>query len=599
MRIPQSPRLRLTPYFLVLALPLAVGVWAFGNYAAHQARDRADTQLRVSLAAAASSYRHQVAGSGRQARILAARADVQSAVRRHRARPLRELVRRHPHAAFLAGGRLLAGTVPRGVPKRAVGLSDGKRVFGSVVVSTPLDPPLLAQLERAAGLRPRERLFALDESAPSTGDARVDGRTYRVASTAAAAGSATRLAVAEPHSIVAASEDRSRKHVLLAGLAILAGVALAAYALAPMLARSRFAHAQRAQAQQVLSHVGDGVFVVDHEGAISFWNEGAEALTGVPADRAVGRRPQDLFGGWKRQTPAVSPPNGRPAAKTGRYEINGSELWLSVSAVEAPVGAVYAFRDLTEEYRLEEARGDFVATVSHELRTPLASIHGAATTLRARAEQLRPKTRHDLLEVVFEQSERLHHLVDQILLANQISSGSAHVERRPFDAVAVATAAIDPIRARLSRGTELELNAPEALPESLGDPERVRQVLVNLLDNAIKYSPNGGRITLALAEADGRLRFTVRDEGLGVPRAEQERIFEKFYRLDPGMTRGVGGSGLGLFIARELLALMDGRIWVESGRGHGSAFFFELPIATPAAPSEEVTDGEDAAISRS
>jgi two-component system, OmpR family, phosphate regulon sensor histidine kinase PhoR len=582
MRIPQSPRLRLTPYFLVLALPLAVGVWAFGNYAGHQARDRADTQLRASLAASASSYRHHVDSAAQQARVLARRDDVQAAVRRRRAQPLRTLVRRHPHAAFLAAGRVLAGRVPTGAPKRSVGLSDGKRVFGSVVVSVPLDPPLLAQLQNAAGLRPHERLFALSRSAAATGDARIDGRSYRVASAPVAAGAATKLAVAEPRSVVSASEDRARRRVLLAGLAILGGVALAAYALAPTLARSRFAHAQRAQAQQVLSHVGDGVFVVDHGGAISFWNPGAESLTGVPAEHAVGRGPQELFRGWKRQAPPVTPSDGRPVAKTGRYQINGSELWLSVSAVEAPVGAVYAFRDLTEEYRLEEARGDFVATVSHELRTPLASIHGAATTLRARAEQLRPKTRHDLLEVVFEQSERLHHLVDQILLANQLSSGSAHVERRPFDAAAVASAAVEFVQPRLPRNLEIELSVPLSLPQSTGDPDRTRQILVNLLDNAAKYSPNGGRIGVAVAEADGEIRFTVRDEGLGVPRAEQKRIFEKFYRLDAGMSRGVGGSGLGLFIARELVTLMGGRIWVDSGRGAGSTFSFELPVTTPA-----------------
>jgi PAS domain S-box-containing protein len=593
MKLPQSTRLRLTPYFLVLALPLAIGVWAFGNYSAHQARDRADTQLHASLAAAASAYARQVSNAGVQAHTLAARSDVQRALRQRHAQPLRRLVRKHPHAAFVAGGHTLAGRIPAGVPRRSVGLSDGRRIFGTVVVSVPLARALLAELDHDLGLRPHERLLALPRSAPGTGDVTVRGRRYRVASTPAASGEAERLAVGEPKAIVAESEDDARNRIWLAGLAILGGVALAAYALAPTLARNRFAHAQRAQAQQVLSHVGDGVFVVDHSNAISFWNAGAEALTGLPAANAIGRRPEELFRGWKRQAPPVTPAEERPTAKTGRYDVNGSELWLSVSAVEAPVGSVYAFRDLTEEYRLEEARGDFVATVSHELRTPLASIHGAATTLRSRAEQLRPKTRSDLLEIVFEQSERLHHLVDQILLANQLSSGSAHVERRSFDPVGVANAAIEAARPRLPADVDVELEVTGTLPEPIGDPERVRQVLVNLLDNATKYSPNGGRIRVTLAEAEGRVRFAVRDEGLGVPRAEQQRIFEKFYRLDAGMTRGVGGSGLGLFIARELIGLMGGRIWVESGNGVGSTFTFELPVAAAAPAPARAAVGAD------
>jgi two-component system sensor histidine kinase VicK len=370
--------------------------------------------------------------------------------------------------------------------------------------------------------------------------------------------------------------------VLLAGLAVLGGVALAAYALAPTFARTRFAHAQRAQAQQVLSHVGDGVFVVDRSGTISFWNAGAEALTGLPVAAALRRKPEELLRGWDRYAPRATPPDQRPAPETGRYEVDGNEFWLSVSAVDSPVGTVYAFRDLTEEYRLEEARADFVATVSHELRTPLASIHGAANTLRSRDDHLRPKTRRDLLEIVYEQSERLHQLVDQILLANQLSSGSAHVEKRSFDPTDVAEAAVASLRRRLPGDAEVKLTAPPTLPAAAGDPERVRQVLVNLLENAYKYSPGGGHVDVGVAQADGHVRFTVRDQGLGIPRGEHERIFEKFYRLDAGMSRGVGGSGLGLFIARELVSLMEGRLWVESDPGIGSTFSFELPIAEPA-----------------
>jgi PAS domain S-box-containing protein len=334
----------------------------------------------------------------------------------------------------------------------------------------------------------------------------------------------------------------------------------------------------------VLSHVGDGVFLVDRGGEIKFWNPAAEAITGVDAPAVLGRRPADLFRRWNDHAPVPAPARpgerpGRADAETALYEVNGRELWLSISAVEAPGGTIYAFRDLTEELRLEEARSDFVATVSHELRTPLSSIHGAAHTLRDREPDLSKATRRQLHEIVFEQSARLSHLVDQILLANQLSSGSLHVEKRDFDPVQVARETVKGIRPALPAKIELELRTPRSLPTVVGDPERTRQVLANLVENAAKYSPRGGRVEVALAQSDGSVRFSVRDEGLGIPAHEQKRIFDRFYRLDPSMSRGVGGSGLGLYICRELVSLMNGRLRVSSQPGMGSTFSFELPTA--------------------
>jgi two-component system phosphate regulon sensor histidine kinase PhoR len=240
---------------------------------------------------------------------------------------------------------------------------------------------------------------------------------------------------------------------------------------------------------------------------------------------------------------------------------------------------VYAFRDLTEQLRFEETRSDFVATVSHELRTPLASIHGAASTLSQRNDRLSEKTRRQLLEIVSEQSERLTDLVDQILLANQLAAGTVHVDRQSFEPERVARSVLEGVRPGLPPHVALDLQAPLGLPLALGDPENTRRVLVNLVENAVKYSPRGGRIDVRIEEHDGQVRFVVRDRGLGIPAAEQERIFEKFYRLDPGMRGGIGGSGLGLYICRELASLMDGRLTVDSSPGRGSSFTFELPVA--------------------
>jgi PAS domain S-box-containing protein len=590
MRISESARLRLTPYFLVLALPLVIGVWAFGNFAAAKERDRADTQLRSALDAAVTAYRGHIADLGAEARAVARRPGIQQALGARDRRALARFARLHPNVVFQAGGGTLAGDVPDGAPTSAVRITAGARTVGTVVVGAPLDDRLLKRLGGKSALvalsgrkivAGPHRGEQANGSFPTQGDLRLGKTEYRAA-TMLVEDTGLRLATVEPRGVLSAAEDKARRRVLLAGLAILGGVALAAYALAPMFARSRFAQAQRAQAAQVLSHVGDGVFLVDRAGTIGFWNPGAEALTGLPADAALKRKPEEIFRRWREHAPRPTPIDQRPIAATGRYEVNGNELWLSVSGVDSPVGTVYAFRDLTEDHRLEEARADFVATVSHELRTPLASIHGAANTLRSRDDQLRSTTRRELLEIVFEQSERLAHLVDQILLANQLSSGGTHVERRDFDPGTVARDAIDAMEPALPREIDLELHLPPSLPRTQGDPERVRQILVNLVENARKYSPGGGRIDVMLSAVDGGVRFSVRDEGLGIPQAEQERIFEKFYRLDASMSRGVGGSGLGLFICRELVALMDGRVWVNSQPGLGSTFTFELPLAKPA-----------------
>ena len=596
-RIGSSARLRLTPYFFLLALPLAIGVWAFGNFAAQNARERADTQLGASLTGATNAYRSEVNGAAREARALANSAAIQRAVRARDRRKLAAFARRHPHVAFFAGGHRLAGAIPKDAPTRMVRIVDGRRAVGSVAVSVVLDDALLSRLSETSSLTSDQELVALagnrvvagrhagahaEGELDGVGDLQLGASNYRSASKDVVDGGNLRLAAVEPREVVSASERHSRRRVLLAGLAVLGGVALIAYALAPMFARTRFAQAQRAQAAQVLSHVGDGVFLVDQSGSIGFWNPGAEALTGLPAAAAMRRKPEELFRGWRQHAPKPTPSAEKPIAETGRYEVNGNELWLSVSAMESPVGTVYAFRDRTDEYRLEEARADFVATVSHELRTPLASIHGAARTLRSRDEDLREGTRRDLLEIVVEQSERLAHLVDQVLLANQLSSKSAAVERRRFDALNVARDAVEGLRPGLAPEIQLELHLPPSLPRVLGDPDRVRQVIVNLVENAAKYSPGGGRIDVTVTADNEVVTFAVRDEGLGIPHTEQARIFEKFYRLDAGMRRGVGGSGLGLFISRELVELMGGRMWVRSMPGVGSTFSFELPLAEPA-----------------
>jgi signal transduction histidine kinase len=191
-----------------------------------------------------------------------------------------------------------------------------------------------------------------------------------------------------------------------------------------------------------------------------------------------------------------------------------------------------------------------------------------------------PPEQHDrFLEIIVSETERLTAIVSQILLAGQLEEGRVDVTTTATDLAPLVESALESARLRAPDQIELRLGQNGARAVALADEDKLRQVLVNLLDNAIKYSPDGGEVMVELARGHGRVRLTVRDRGLGIPPAEQERIFEKFYRLDPALTRGVGGSGLGLFISRELVSRMGGSLTVRSQPGKGAVFVVDLPAA--------------------
>jgi signal transduction histidine kinase len=357
---------------------------------------------------------------------------------------------------------------------------------------------------------------------------------------------------------------------------------------------------ERERAARVLAHIGDGVFFVDGTGVIRLWNPAIAAVTGIPGDDALGRRPQEVLPGWEAIEPLVpvasAPAYAAKHAETLPLDLGDRELWISISAVQFPDGTVYALRDLTEERGIEKLKSEFVATVSHELRTPLAAVYGAAVTLRRQDVELDDDHRRRLLAVIAGESDRLARIVDQVLAASRLESGSFAFVLEHCDPGPPALQAVEAARAHAPPGVVIELAAADDLPPVAADPDMLRQVLANLVENAVKYSPSGGRVHLSLWRQEGRVLFAVRDEGLGIPPREQEHIFEKFYRLDPNLTRGVGGTGLGLYICRELVRRMGGRIWVASREGEGSTFFFELPVASGEEPSDEPAESAPALL---
>ena len=187
--------------------------------------------------------------------------------------------------------------------------------------------------------------------------------------------------------------------------------------------------------------------------------------------------------------------------------------------------------------------------------------------------------REELLDVVASESERLARIVNDILWVSRLESGTLQIAVEVCDAVELAATVVAAANAHLPPNVTLTFESEADVPPVEAGSDKLRQILMNLLDNAVKYSPDGGRIRVRVAPEEGFVSFVIADEGLGVPASEHGRIFEKFYRLDPELTRGVGGTGLGLYISRELVHRMNGRISIESREGEGSTFRVDLPVA--------------------
>jgi signal transduction histidine kinase len=347
---------------------------------------------------------------------------------------------------------------------------------------------------------------------------------------------------------------------------------------------------QRSRAVLALDHIGEGVFLLDRFGVVRLWNPAAESVTGLRADDLVGRRAAEAVPGWSRiaESVPVTEVTHSPAmhAETLPLDLADRELWILISGVSFPEGTVYAFRDVTQERALRDLQSEFVATVSHELRTPLAAVYGAAMTLREHGDRLKEEDRESLFDIVYDEADRLNRIVDDILWASRLDSGRFDFAAGSFAPEAVVDAVLASARIHAPRHVSFEVIRPPDVRPVVADADKVQQILSNLVDNAVKYSPDGGTVTVSIDMDGDWIRFSVGDEGIGIPAHEQALVFEKFYRLDPNQTRGVGGTGLGLYICRELARRMNGRMWVTSAEGQGSTFFLELPLTEEGSASE-------------
>jgi two-component system, OmpR family, phosphate regulon sensor histidine kinase PhoR len=329
----------------------------------------------------------------------------------------------------------------------------------------------------------------------------------------------------------------------------------------------------------VLSSMSDGVIITDEEGSVQLLNPTASRLFNIQEHQAIGHslteviRHHQLVDLWKKSTSM-----GEQQSMT--LDLGAEKLYLQV--VVTPMGGamqdatLLLFQDFTRQRKLETIRQDFISNVSHELRTPLAAVKSLTETLQEGAME-DPEAARRCLSMMDREIDTMSQIVQELLELSRIESGRAPLQKRTTSIQEMMQPAVERMRLQAVRaGLSLTLDIPEGLPEINVDVDRIQQVMMNLLHNAVKFTPPGGTIEVSTRQVDEFIQVAIKDSGVGIQSNDLPRIFERFYKAD--RARSGGGTGLGLSVARHIVEAHGGQIWAESQVGEGSTFFFTLPI---------------------
>jgi two-component system phosphate regulon sensor histidine kinase PhoR len=364
----------------------------------------------------------------------------------------------------------------------------------------------------------------------------------------------------------------------------------------------------RAQLLAMLTSMVEGVMVLDYRGHVLQVNPALERMFGVSRAEARGRPCAELFRHQQLNDLVTAILRSRAhheneivLALTGRC----LHIEASVAGGERENEAcvVLVFHDITELRRLEKIRKDFVANVSHELRTPLTTIKGYVEALLDGAKD-DPAASTKFLDIILKQSDRLNLIIEDLLELSKIESGHVVFKKEPLDLRPIIDHTLSMMKPIADKnGHRLVSSVDDTLPPMAGDEGRLVQVLTNLLDNAVKYTPSGGTITvgaklvpeIGITEQTGQtIELSVVDTGIGIPEQDRPRVFERFYRVDKARSRELGGTGLGLAIVKHIVEGHGGQVWVEAAQPQGSRFVVRLPISTRARPPTQVSEASRA-----
>lgn len=340
-------------------------------------------------------------------------------------------------------------------------------------------------------------------------------------------------------------------------------------------ARHASLESERSRLATVLEQMTDGVLIVDSQGIVQFTNPAAGRLfqSSNPVNRSITEviRHHQLVEAWRRcqQTREL---------QSETVEVPARHQYLQLVAVpdQHASGSLLLVQDLTRIRRLETVRRDFISNLSHELRTPLASLKALAETLQDGALD-DPPAAHRFVDQIQVEVDALTQMVTELLELSRIESGRLSLDLRLVAPSELLVSASKRMQLQAERADlNLRVECAGDLPKVKIDSQRLEQVLVNLIHNAVKFTKPGGEVVLIAVAGTGEVRFAVRDTGIGIPAEDVSRIFERFYRVDKSRTGS--GTGLGLSIAKHIVEAHKGRIWAESAEGQGSTFYFAIPI---------------------
>lgn len=338
-----------------------------------------------------------------------------------------------------------------------------------------------------------------------------------------------------------------------------------------------------AETEALLRGMEEGVLILDLNGRIKNINGAMSLILSSTTSADVGKHYLEVF-----RDPELNELIQSTLADQKGHRKNlsllgqpGKAFQVQSSLVQYPDnggrGMIVVFHDVTDLKRLERVRQDFVANVSHELRTPLTAIQGYVEALRDEGFQDPSQAGH-FLGVIQRHSERMDKIVSDLLLLSEMEAPARVLQKENLVLPEVLQAAADSLRPKAEgKRQTIRLNLPEAIPPIRADSQKIHQVLVNLLHNAISYTPDEGSITLEVGPTQDGVEISVADNGIGIPPEDLSRIFERFYRVDKGRSRELGGTGLGLSIVRHIVEAHGGQVRVESKPGKGSRFIFSLP----------------------
>ena len=344
---------------------------------------------------------------------------------------------------------------------------------------------------------------------------------------------------------------------------------------------------QRRDAAYLADLISVGVIHLDDELRVDLANAASQVFLDVAQGGILGRTAMEAFVDGRIE--AIVAAARDQGSATGEVDVGRADgPTLVVRARRSPVTGVWVvLDDVTELRRLQQIRAEFIDNLSHELRTPLSTISLLAETLARDADAAPsvPSRMRDRIAKIEVETGHLVQMVNELLDLTRIEAGGSVLLLDDVDLGRVAVASAERLRLFAERqGVRMRVEAGEATAPIRGDGNRLGQVFVNLLHNAVKFSPNGGDVTIRVADRDGEVLVAIQDHGVGIPRQDLGRIFERFYKVDRARLRG-GGTGLGLAISRHIVEQHGGRIWVEAEEGRGSTFSFAIPVAGSAEPA--------------